>query len=77
MVLLALRATPESVDRMEGIAWWLLGICVIVGIAYSGLRFGLYHTKLNANGTRRNIILGGLWLSSTYCQSFHEKNKVT
>ncbi|MCO5051569.1 MAG: hypothetical protein M9920_04635 [Verrucomicrobiae bacterium] len=76
MVLLALEATPANLDWLKRTAWWLLGSCVVVGIAYSALRYALYHSKVNPNGKGRKPILGGLWMKSTAKASM-KKNNVT
>lgn len=76
MVLLALEATPQKLASMKNTAWWLLGGCVAVGIGYSGLRYGLYHSKLNPNGMGRKPILGGLWMKAA-AKTAMTKNNVT
>lgn len=62
MVLLALEATPQNLKGMKMTAWSLLGFFVVLGIGYSALRYGLYHSTLNPSGKSRKPILGGLWL---------------
>jgi hypothetical protein len=74
MVMLALEATPSNLDSMKTTAWWLLGGCVAVGVAYSGLRFGLYHSKMNLNGKGRKPILGGLWMKDAAKASMAQNN---
>lgn len=74
MVLLALEATPKHLDEMKTTAWWLLGVCVLLGIAYSAFRYGLYHSKLNPNGRGRKPVLGGLWLRMDAKKSMKENN---
>jgi hypothetical protein len=74
MVLLALEATPTNLDWLKKTAWWLLSSCVVVSIAYSALRYALYHSKLNPNGNSRKPILGGLWMKSAAKASMRENN---
>jgi hypothetical protein len=76
MVLLTLEATPQNLNEMKKAAWWLVGICVVLGIFYSTLRYALYHTKVNPNGKGRKPVLGGLWMKATAKASM-KKNGVT
>lgn len=74
MVLLAVEAKPSNLDWMKGTAWWLLGSCMVVGIAYSAFRYALYHSRLNPNGKGRKPILGGLWMKAAAKASMRESN---
>lgn len=74
MVLLALESTPENIDWMKKLGWGLLGGCVALGITYSAFRYGLYHSKLNAGGTGREPILGGIWLRKEAKCTMKENN---
>jgi hypothetical protein len=74
MVLLAMDATPQNFERMKVIAEWLLGICVILGVVYSPLRHGLYHSKLDPDGKGRSPILGGLWMRASAKTSMKQNN---
>jgi hypothetical protein len=74
MVMLALESDPSNLASMKITAWCLLGGCIAVGIAYSGLRYGLYHSKLNSNGRGRKLILGGLWMKTAAKASMAQNN---
>jgi hypothetical protein len=76
MVLLALEATPATLDRLKQTAWWLLGAAIVAGITYSALRYALYHSKLNPSGRGRKTILGGLWLRASAKEAM-KQNGVT
>jgi hypothetical protein len=74
MVLLAIESKPESLAWMKRLAWALLGISIVLGIVYSALRYGLYHSKVNPNGRGRKPVLGGLWMTAAAKQSMKENN---
>ncbi|SLM48694.1 membrane protein of unknown function [Nitrospira japonica] len=76
MVLLALESAPQNLEWMKETAWWLLGVWVVLGIVYSALRYGLYHSKVNPNGKGRKPILGGLWMRAAAKTSM-KQNKIT
>jgi hypothetical protein len=76
MVLLALEAAPANFVWMKKGAWCLLVTCVVLGIAYSASRYGLYHSKLSPDGKSRIPILGGLWLKKAAKASM-KQNQVT
>lgn len=74
MVLFALESTSQNFDWMKKTAWSLLGVSVVVGITYSALRYGLYHSKVNPNGQGRTQILGGLWMKAEAKISMKQNN---
>jgi hypothetical protein len=74
MALLTYRASPQTINFMEISAWFLLGAGIVLGILYSALRFGLYHSKIKPSGKGRELVLGGLWMTNEAKTAMKEHN---